>query len=181
MLKALRLRFLPSVVSLVGCQALPPGKPRSLVLLALEGGSGALQVPEAWSPSCAAGSLSPSHTADELTPPTGAQRHCNAQNKKSFTVSRTLHGGGWWWVWSVIWNQMFLRQDILSDCVIAGGTDNAVHGKSCRQEVGFLDCSAEDRGRQRAGLCHLHHQAKVNDTLNDTCEFTLKHMHTQTA
>lgn len=71
------LLILPDVVSLVGCQAPLQGKPQWLVLSALEGGSGAVQVPAAWFPSCTGASLSPSQTAGEPAPPTGTQRHCN--------------------------------------------------------------------------------------------------------
>lgn len=75
------MQFLPYVASPAGCQALLLGKPLSPALLALEGGSELVQVPVIWSPSCAAGSLSPSHTADESAHPTGAHRHCNVTRK----------------------------------------------------------------------------------------------------
>lgn len=169
----------PYVVSLAGCQALLLGKPRSQVLLALAGGSEAVQAPAASSPSCAAGSLSPSHTADEWAPPPGVHRHYS-DRYKYFTVSRTIYGRSWWWVWLVRANLTFLRWDILFDCVVAGGADHTVHGKSCREEVGFLDGSGEDWGWKWASRCCLHHQAKVYDALNNKCEIKFKHKHTQT-
>lgn len=59
------------------------------------------------------------------------------------------------------------RQDKLLplDCVVAGGADDTVHGKSCRQEVGFLGFYAEDWGYSRAWCCQVHHELYVNDTL----------------
>lgn len=80
-LKKPSLCFSPYAASLVGCQALLLGKPRSLVLLALEAESGTAQGPAVKSLSCAARSLSPSHTADELAPPPGAHRHCNTRTQ----------------------------------------------------------------------------------------------------
>lgn len=56
--------------------------------------------------------------------------------------------------------------NLLLDGVIAGGRDNAVHGESCRQEVGFLGFFAEDWSWKRARLGHLRHQTDVNDSLN---------------
>lgn len=81
-------------MSLVGRQALLQGKLQSPVPLALEGGSGAVRVPAASSPSCAAGSLSPSHTADELVPPTDAHRHCNYRREKLTVRVELFMAGG---------------------------------------------------------------------------------------
>lgn len=51
------------------------------------------------------------------------------------------------------------------DCVVVSGADDAVHGKSCRQEEGFLGFYAEDRGYSRTWCCQVHHESQVNDTL----------------
>lgn len=81
MIKMLNLLFLPYGAPPAGCQALLQGKPQSPVPLALEEGSAAAQEPAELFPSCAAGSLSPSHTTGAVAPPTGAHRHCNTTPK----------------------------------------------------------------------------------------------------
>lgn len=67
---------LPFAVFPVGCQALLQDKPQLQVLSALGVESGAVQGAAAWSPSCAAASLSPFHAADQLVPSAGARMSC---------------------------------------------------------------------------------------------------------
>lgn len=69
-------RVLPGAAFPVGCQALLQDKPQSRVRSVLEVGSGAVQVPAASSPSCAA-SLSPSRAADPSWPSRGVGKPCN--------------------------------------------------------------------------------------------------------
>lgn len=81
----LRLWFLPYAVFLVGRRELLLGKLQLSVLSALEGGSGVAQASRMRSLSCVARWLSPSHTADELTPPAVSHRHCKTTTRSFYT------------------------------------------------------------------------------------------------
>lgn len=160
MIESLGYSFLLYEVPPVGCRPLQKGKLQWLTPWALEEGSVLVQVPALLFPSCAGAWLFPCHAADEIAPPTGLQKHCN--QKKRYRPYLTSI---WWCVW--LKNvKMLPGWNLLLDWVIAGSSNNTIHGKRCWQEVGFLGFFAENGSWKRPRLGHLHHQTDVNDSLN---------------